>query len=101
MENAIPDKYRKATADGVLRWNKAFERIGFKDAVQVRQQPDHSDWDPAEVRYSTIRWFIATDAGFAIGPSTADPYTGEIYDRRHKLQRGHGARHPQRVPGVH
>ena len=80
MENAIPEKYRKAVADGVLMWNRAFERIGFKDAVQVKQQPDNSDWDPADVRFSTIRWFIATDAGFAIGPSRANPFTGEIYD---------------------
>ncbi|HEV2860746.1 MAG TPA: zinc-dependent metalloprotease [Pyrinomonadaceae bacterium] len=80
LENAIPDKYRQAIADGVLMWNKAFERVGFKDAVVVKQQPDDSDWDPADVRYSSIRWFIATDAGFAIGPSRANPFTGEIYD---------------------
>jgi len=80
LENAIPEKYRKAIADGVLMWNKAFERVGFKDAVVVKQQPDDADWDPADVRYSTIRWFIATDAGFAIGPSRANPFTGEIYD---------------------
>ena len=80
MENAIPAQYRDAVAKGVLMWNAAFEKIGFKDAVVVKQQPDNSDWDPADVRYSTIRWFVATDAGFAIGPSRTNPYTGEIYD---------------------
>lgn len=80
MENAIPVQYREAIARGVLMWNPAFEKIGFKDALVVKQQPDNSDWDPADVRYSTIRWFVATDAGFAIGPSRTNPYTGEIYD---------------------
>jgi hypothetical protein len=80
MENAIPVQYRDAIAKGALMWNKAFERIGFKNAVVVKQQEDKSDWDPADVRYSTIRWFVATDAGFAIGPSRTNPYTGEIYD---------------------
>ena len=80
LENTIPEKYRKAIADGVLMWNKAFERIGFKDAVVVKQQPDDADWDPADVRYNTIRWFVATDAGFAIGPSRVNPFTGQIYD---------------------
>src|SRR5262249_33512954 len=34
----------------------------------------------ADVRYHTIRWFINTDTGFAIGPSRANPFTGQIYD---------------------
>ena len=80
LENTIPPQYRAAIRDGVLLWNKAFEKVGFKDAVQVKQQPDDADWDPGDVRYSTIRWFVATDAGFAIGPSNSDPLTGEIYD---------------------
>lgn len=80
LENTIPVKYRKALTDGVLMWNKAFERIGFKDAIMVKQQPDDADWDPSDVRYNTIRWFVAADASFAIGPSRINPYTGQIYD---------------------
>jgi hypothetical protein len=80
LENTIPVKYRDAIRDGILMWNQAFERIGFKDAIEVKQQPDDADWDPADVRYSTIRWFVTTDATFAIGPSRADPRTGEVYD---------------------
>jgi hypothetical protein len=80
LENTIPVGYRDAVKDGVLMWNRAFEKIGFIDAIEARQQPDDADWDPADVRYSTIRWFTATDAGFAIGPSRVNPFTGEIYD---------------------
>ena len=81
LENTIPLKYRDAIRDGALMWNKAFERVGFKNAIEVRQQPDNADWDPADVRYSTIRWFAGyPDPGFAQGPSRTDPGTGQIYD---------------------
>jgi len=81
MENTIPVQYRDAIREGVLLWNKAFERIGFSDAIEVKQQPDNADWDPADVRYSTLRWFAGyPDPGFAQGPSDVNPLTGEIYD---------------------
>ena len=81
LENTVPVEYRDAIREGVLLWNKAFERIGFKDAVVVKQQPDNADWDPADVRYSTLRWFTGyPDPGFAEGPSRVNPLTGEIYD---------------------
>lgn len=80
LENTIPVEYREAMTAGVLLWNKAFERIGYKDALVVKQQPDDADWDPADTRYSTIRWFAGVDATFAIGPSRVNPYTGQIYD---------------------
>ncbi|MFZ0389612.1 MAG: zinc-dependent metalloprotease [Calditrichia bacterium] len=80
LENTIPVEYRAAVQEGVLLWNKAFEKIGFKDAVQVRQMPDDAGWDPADVRYSTIRWIVQPGSGYAVGPSRANPYTGEIYD---------------------
>lgn len=80
LENTIPTEYRETVTKGVLLWNKAFERIGFKDAIVVKQQPDDATWDPADTRYNTIRWFQGIDATFAIGPSRQDPFTGEIYD---------------------
>jgi hypothetical protein len=80
LENTIPVEYREAMKEGTLLWNKAFERIGIRDAIVVKQMPDNADWDPADTRYSTIRWFAGVDATFAIGPSRANPYTGQIYD---------------------
>ena len=80
LENTIPLEYREWFKEGVLLYNKAFERIGFKDAIVVKQMPDDADWDPADTRYNTVRWFATVDAAFAIGPSRANPFTGEIYD---------------------
>ena len=80
LENTIPAEYREPVKEGILLWNKAFERIGFKDAIVVKQQPDNPDWDSDDIRYSMIRWFTGVDAGFAIGPSRVNPFTGQIYD---------------------
>ena len=77
LENSIPHEYRDWIRNGVLMWNPAFERVGFKNAIVVRQQPDDADWDPADIRYNTIRWFISYDRGFAIGPSHSNPHTGQ------------------------
>jgi hypothetical protein len=75
----VPFKYRKAIYDGIYEWNKAFEKAGFVNAVEVHQQLDNDDRDPEDVRYNFYRW-ITSDAGFAIGPSRVNPYTGQILD---------------------
>lgn len=80
LENTIPVEYREAVKEGILLWNKAFERIGFKDAIVVKQQPDDADWDPADVRYNTVRWIVQPGAAYAVGPSRTNPFTGQIYD---------------------
>ena len=80
IENTVPLQFRKAFRDGILAWNKSFEKIGFKNAIVAKQMPDDADWDPADVRYSTVRWMIQPGSGIAVGPSRANPITGEIYD---------------------
>ncbi len=80
LENTIPVEYRQAVREGVLMWNAAFEQIGFKDAIEARQMPDNADWDPADIRYNTIRWINSLDGSFALGPSRVNPLTGQILD---------------------
>jgi hypothetical protein len=80
IENTVPEEYRQAVREGILMWNRAFEKIGYQDAIVVKQMPDRADWDPADIRYNTIRWFNSTDAIFAMGPSRVNPLTGEILD---------------------
>jgi hypothetical protein len=80
LENSIPEEYREWFREGILLWNQAFEKAGFKNALVVKQQPDDADWDPADIRYNTVRWFVAYDSSFAIGPSHSNPYTGQIID---------------------
>lgn len=79
LENTIPHEYRQAVKEGILLWNKAFERIGFKDAIVVKEQPDDADWEAGDIRYNTVRWIIRPGSAYAVGPSRANPFTGEIY----------------------
>ncbi|MEH2039957.1 zinc-dependent metalloprotease [Nostoc sp.] len=80
IENAVPLEYRDAIREGVLMWNKAFEKAGFQNAIEVQEMPDDANWKPADVHYNTIRWFNSLDAGFAKGPMRVNPFTGEILD---------------------
>nr|MBP8007111.1 zinc-dependent metalloprotease [Burkholderiales bacterium] len=81
IDRNVPLRYRDTIVAGVLEWNKAFERIGFKDAVQARIQPDDADFDTLDARHASIRWMTTARPAFGgIGPSQADPRTGEILD---------------------
>ena len=80
IDRNIPEKYRQAVVDGILEWNKAFEKIGFKNAIQAKLQPENADFDTEDVRHATVRWYLSSEAGPAIGPSHTDPRTGEILD---------------------
>ena len=80
LDKNIPERYRAAVQAGILEWNKAFERVGFKNALVAKQQPDDASWDNMDSSHASIRWFVGADVGFAIGPSHTDPRTGEILD---------------------
>lgn len=83
IEDTIPVRYRRFVRDGVLKWNKAFEKVGIKDAVEVHYQDkasnQHMDKDPEDARYNFIRW-LSNDMGTAVGPSRTHPLTGQILD---------------------
>ena len=78
IENTFPALWKNAIKNGVLRWNKAFEKIGFKNVVQVQDFPTNDpNFDPDNFKYSCIR-YLPTDVENAMGPSWTDPRTGEI-----------------------
>ena len=78
IDDAFPSKWKDAAVRGVLRWNSAFEDIGFKDVIQVRDFPDDDpEFDPDNLKYSCIRYVPSTVAN-AMGPSWVDPVSGEI-----------------------
>ncbi len=79
IENTVPFRYRQPIREGIEAWNTAFEKAGFASAIEVRQQPDKTDWDPEDVNYNTFRW-ITAGASFAMGPSRVNPRTGQILD---------------------
>lgn len=81
IEDTVPVRWRRYVKEGILEWNKAFEKCGYLDAIQVRQQTENefADLDPADVRYNFFRW-IVSGRSFAMGPSRDNPLTGEILD---------------------
>jgi hypothetical protein len=77
----VPTQYRKALAEGVTMWNLAFEKIGFKNAVVVKQMGEDEGFDPNDTLHASVRWYTDTsDGALAIGPSRIDPRSGEILD---------------------
>jgi len=99
LDRNIPVEYRDTVRAGVLEWNKAFEKIGFKDAIHVEMQPDDADFDTADVKHASIRWYLDTsDGALAIGPRRVDPRTGEILDADISISQG-WTRLPRRLAG--
>ncbi len=80
MDRNIPIKWRPALREGVLEWNKAFERAGFRNAITVEQQADTDESSTLEgTRVLAVRWFVQEGPGStAVGPSQSDPRTGEM-----------------------
>jgi len=83
LESTTPVRYRRWVREGVLEWNKAFEKIGIVNAIEVYQQDAvtgaHMKKDPEDARYNFILWTNG-DMGYAIGPSRVHPQTGQILD---------------------
>ena len=81
-----PHRARQVPRRTSSRASSAGRRRSRRPASRTRSSPriapDDSDWDPEDVRYSTIRWItiVASRSFGAIGPSRVDPRTGEILD---------------------
>ncbi|HRP08472.1 MAG TPA: DUF5117 domain-containing protein, partial [Gemmatimonadales bacterium] len=79
IENTTPTEYRETIRDAALAWNKAFEKAGFRNAVQVEIQPDTASWDAGDIRYNVLRWTSSPNPPFGgYGPSFVNPRTGQI-----------------------
>jgi len=79
IENTTPLEYRQIIYDAGMKWNEAFEKAGFKNALQMKIMPDDATWDPADIRYNVIRWVSSVQPAYgAIGPSFVNPRTGQI-----------------------
>ena len=83
VEHTTPIRYRRWVQEGLMMWNKAFEKVGIINAIEVRFQDatsgEHMEKDPEDVNYNFVRW-LANGVGTAIGPSRVHPLTGQILD---------------------
>jgi len=79
IENTTPVEWRDLIAKAALQWNLAFEKAGFKNALQIKVQPDDAEWDAGDIRYNVLRWTASPRPPFGgYGPSLANPLTGQI-----------------------
>jgi hypothetical protein len=79
IENTTPVEFRETIANATLAWNESFEKAGFRNAIQVKVQPDTADWDAGDIRYNVLRWTSSPQPPFGgYGPSFTNPRTGQI-----------------------
>jgi hypothetical protein len=82
LDPGTPEKWRPYVRQGVEDWQTAFEAAGFRNAVLAKDAPtpeEDPEWSGEDVRYSMVRWAASTTRN-AMGPSVADPRSGEIIE---------------------
>ena len=82
VDRNVPTAYRETVRAAILEWNKAFEKIGFSNAIVVHQQADDAKTDTLDFGHASVRWMASAEPSFgAIGPSHHDPRTGPLRRR--------------------
>ncbi len=82
IDPATPKKWVPYLIQGVNDWQVAFEKAGFKNAIQAKMAPvigEDSTWSLQDSRYSAIV-YKPSNIENASGPSINDPRTGEILE---------------------
>jgi hypothetical protein len=82
LDPATPLKWRRYLKLGIEDWNVAFEKAGFKNAVQAKDAPtfeEDPEWSTEDARFSVMRYF-ASNIENAYGPHVSDPRSGEIME---------------------
>ena len=80
IDPATPEIWRPYIRQGIEDWQVAFEAAGFRNAILARDPPtpeEDPEFDPADVRYSVIR-YLASAVENAAAPTFFDPRTGEV-----------------------
>lgn len=78
IDDKFPPHWIDYIRQGVEDWNKAYEQIGFRNAIVTRMYPKNdSTFDPNNIKYNCIKYAPSLTQN-AMGPSWVDPRTGEI-----------------------
>ena len=79
IEDTVPEEYRPYVQEGILEWNKAFEKIGFKDAIAVRWQARARRLRPRGHQLLHVP-LDHDELTFAMSGLRTNPLTGEMID---------------------
>ncbi len=78
VDDKFPEAWKAYIKSGIEIWQKAFEKIGFKNAIIARDFPkDDPEFDPENFKYTCVR-YCPTAVANAMGMPVVDPRTGEI-----------------------
>lgn len=79
IENTTPREFRETIRNAALLWNKSFEKIGYKNALVIQEQPDDANWSADDIEHNVLRWTSSPKAPFGgYGPHFVNPRTGQI-----------------------
>ncbi len=76
FDPSTPPLIKKYAKEGILAWNAAFERIGFKNVMRVKDFPKGT-FLSEDMGVNVFR-YVPTDRANASGPCWVDPRSGEI-----------------------
>ena len=76
IDPGVPRSLHPLIAEAASWWNSAFERAGFRNAIQTRDLPDGTD--PFALGINIILWVPRETRGYSVGGVVSDPRTGEI-----------------------
>ena len=78
MDPNMPETWREPVKRGILSWNRAFEKAGFREVIRVSDFPeDDPEFNPYGINTSCV-WYAPSNIENAEGHFWADPRTGEI-----------------------
>lgn len=78
IEPYFPKDWIPYIKQGIEVWNKAFEKIGFKNVVVAKDFPENDpNFDPYDIKTNVIR-YLPVDEANAAGQIWTDPRSGEI-----------------------
>jgi hypothetical protein len=82
IDPATPKIWVPYLIQGIVDWNVAFERAGFKNAIRAAVAPsekENPNWSLEDSRHSAIVYKPSSIAN-AAGPTVTDPRSGEILE---------------------
>ena len=80
VDTTFTPNLKYAIVNGIGEWNKAFEKVGFKNVIQFKDFPSPEEdpaFDPENFDYNVVR-FTPTLSSESAVRTFCDPRTGEI-----------------------
>lgn len=83
MDTLMPREWKSYIREGAEAWNAAFEKIGFKNVVQVVDFPRNDpDFNANNIKYSTIRYaplWLDMQSTMHVDPRTGEILNASLY----------------------